>query len=67
MSEVIAPNGCATQLASDGLGRLLSVTDALNQQTRYHHSAFHASPTGSVSEIRSPDGGRHWRDLPLHP
>uniref|UniRef100_UPI0036D7AD40 RHS repeat-associated core domain-containing protein n=1 Tax=Photorhabdus sp. RM322S TaxID=3342825 RepID=UPI0036D7AD40 len=56
LSEVIAPNGDATQLAADGLGRLLSVTDALNQQTRYHHSAFHASPMGSVSEIHLPDG-----------
>ncbi|WP_387468336.1 DUF6531 domain-containing protein, partial [Photorhabdus sp. RM323S] len=62
LTEVIAPNGYTTQLASDGLGRLLSVTDALHQQTRYHHSPFHASPAGSISEIHRPDGVRQTLD-----
>ncbi|NDL14604.1 hypothetical protein CKY10_23645, partial [Photorhabdus sp. HUG-39] len=44
------------------LGRLLRVTDALHQQTDYHHSPFHASPAGSVSEICLPDGLRQTID-----
>ncbi|WP_434525434.1 RHS repeat-associated core domain-containing protein [Photorhabdus asymbiotica] len=62
LSEVVAPNGCATQFEFDGLGRLLTVTDELNQQTRYHHSSLHASPAGSVSEICLPDGVRQTID-----
>nr|WP_255705657.1 RHS repeat-associated core domain-containing protein [Xenorhabdus sp. PB61.4] len=32
------------------------MTDALGQQTRYQHCAFHASPESSVTEIELPDG-----------
>ncbi|MCT8350040.1 PAAR domain-containing protein, partial [Photorhabdus temperata] len=62
LSEIEAPDGTVTRFDSDGLGRLLTVTDALHQQTRYHHSPFHASPAGSVSEIHLPDGVRQTLD-----
>ncbi|WP_240042445.1 DUF6531 domain-containing protein, partial [Photorhabdus khanii] len=62
LSEVTAPNGTVTRFDTDGLGRLLTVTDALNQQTRYHYSPFHASTAGSISAIHLPDGVRQTID-----
>ncbi|RAX06370.1 hypothetical protein CKY10_23155, partial [Photorhabdus sp. HUG-39] len=62
LSEIQAPDGALTRFNTDGLGRLLRVTDALHQQTDYHHSPFHASPAGSVSEICLPDGLRQTID-----
>ncbi|WP_448512498.1 RHS repeat-associated core domain-containing protein [Photorhabdus laumondii] len=62
LSEIRAPDGALTRFDTDGLGRLLRVTDALHQQTDYHHSPFHASPAGSVSEIQLPDGIRQTID-----
>ncbi|WP_340621285.1 RHS repeat-associated core domain-containing protein [Xenorhabdus siamensis] len=53
---VLAPNGYTTRYEQDGLGRLRGITDALGQQTRYQHCAFHASPESSVTEIELPDG-----------
>ncbi|PHM64365.1 rhsA protein in rhs element [Xenorhabdus stockiae] len=53
---VLAPNGYTTRYDQDGLGRLRSMIDALGQQTRYQHCAFHASPENSVTEIELPDG-----------
>ncbi|MFP2424322.1 hypothetical protein ACLEXA_22830, partial [Pseudescherichia vulneris] len=37
-------------------GRLRELQDPLGQTTRYSHSAHHASPAGSVSQITLPDG-----------
>ncbi|WP_387555189.1 HNH/endonuclease VII fold putative polymorphic toxin [Photorhabdus sp. RM126S] len=62
LSEIQAPDGARTRFDIDGLGRLRRVTDALYQQTRYHHSPSHASPAGSVSEICLPDGVRQTID-----
>jgi RHS repeat-associated protein len=62
LHQVLAPNGYTTHYEQDGLGRLRSVTDALGQQTRYQHCAFHASPAGSATEIELPDGVRQHID-----
>ncbi|MBD2801324.1 PAAR domain-containing protein [Xenorhabdus sp. M] len=56
LHQVLAPNGYSTHYEQDGLGRLRCMTDALGQQTRYQHCAFHASPENSVTEIELPDG-----------
>ncbi|WP_275374626.1 RHS repeat-associated core domain-containing protein [Xenorhabdus bovienii] len=56
LHQVLAPNGYTTHYEQDELGRLRCMTDALGQQTRYQHCAFHASPESSVTEIEFPDG-----------
>ncbi|SFK36615.1 YD repeat-containing protein, partial [Xenorhabdus mauleonii] len=56
LHQVLLPNGYTTRYDQDGLGRLRCVTDALGQETHYQHSAFHASPESSVTEIELPDG-----------
>jgi len=56
LCEVTAPDGGVTLLSQDIFGRLEEVRDVLGHTTRYVHTAFHASPAGSVSRIHLPDG-----------
>lgn len=44
------------RLEQDMLGRLLTVSDPLQQKTTYRHSNQHASLSGSVTHLTLPDG-----------
>lgn len=44
------------RLEQDMLGRLLTVSDPLQQQTTYRHSTRHASLSGSLTHLTLPDG-----------